>query len=150
MKKIFTYCLLAVAALACAGTLTSCDDDYYDGPGYDFDTFIDSRLTGTWELVQANDMAVSSYDTNWLYFNGRGYGYYYYYRNGRLYREETRYYCQDAVYGSSRYQVNLFYQNGSSATMSYWFTGSTLWMQWVSNGRLVTYLYSPSANVPYY
>lgn len=150
MKKISTYCILVAATILSALSLTSCyDDTWAPAPPYGWSDFYDSRLNGFWELYQANDVQVSARNTNYLFFNGNGGGYYYYYTTGRLMRERMAYYCQDAVSGNSRYQINIQYENGRPSTMSYWFTGDTLWMQWTSNGRLTTYLYRPVSSVPY-
>lgn len=58
--------LLAAVALSAAAlpTLTSCGDEYYDGPYY-------STLSGTWQLT-----GVSYYNTNEFTFYGDGTGYY--------------------------------------------------------------------------
>lgn len=146
MKKLslLTLGLMLLPALS----LTSCgEDDWYPSPPYGWDSFYDNRLDGYWQLVQANDAPVGQFDTNWLYFNGNGRGMYYYYSKGERYSERIGYYCQDSSYGSSRYQINIQYEYGNPATMNYWFTGSTLWMQWFTSNRTITYLYRPVNSV---
>lgn len=136
--------------------LTSCytDDDWYDdGPGWN-NGFYDGRLEGWWELVQADGVNVGRYDTNYMDFLGGGRGYYYYYNNGHPYSERLTYYCQESASPSSRYQINIRYEDGTVSTMSYWFTDSTgiaLWLSWYDNsiGRTVTYLYRPVNGAPW-
>lgn len=84
--------------------LTSCyvdGGDWWGNPPYGWNTFNDTRLDGYWMLVQYNSDPVPSGNANYMYFNGNGFGYYYYLENGRPYREQMRYWCQDAVGGAS-------------------------------------------------
>lgn len=143
-------------AIAASLTITSCyDDDWSPGPPSSWgSTFYDSALTGNWELVQVNGSAVRGDEANYLSFNGSGRGYYYYYHNGALYRERTAYWCEQVPYvssGSSAYEINIQYESGNAATMSYWFTdrGDTLWMQWRTNGGIVSYVYRYVGSIPY-
>ena len=82
----------------CATMLTGCadDDDWPYGPpnGWGSNYFYDSRLVGQWELEYYNGNEVSSYDTNYMDFYGKGHGRYYYYSNGRLLSEDMAYFCQ--------------------------------------------------------
>lgn len=111
--------------------------------GWD-DTFYDSRLNGYWALDQINSSYVDGTEVNYLYFGGNGRGRYYYYDRGQRYWENTAYWCQNSVSGTSNYQINLQYETvGSPTTMNYWFTdsGRTLWMQWSNSGGVQTYVY---------
>lgn len=146
---------LAVLAVASIGALSSCypnSSPWWTSPPYGWDTFNDSRLSGYWQLVQYNSDPVSSSATNYLYFNGNGYGRYYYYDNGYRTSEQTRYWCQDAVSGASTYQINIQYEYSSPLTTSYWFThgGNTLWLQWTTTGgRVQTYVYDRINRAPW-
>ena len=147
--------LLALTGLAAATGLTGCGVDYSwnptPPPGWS-STFYDSDLNGYWRLVEVNSQYVSSYDTNFLYFNGDGRGVYYYYSNGRRYWENTAYWCQRAYGGTSSYQINIQYESsGAPTTMNYWFTdrGDILWMQWRNEYGLQTYVYSYQPYAPW-
>lgn len=127
---------------------TSCDDDdddwWWNDPGAGW-SFQDSRLRGYWMLVQADSRDVAPLDRNYFYFNGYGEGDYYYMRNGREYDEDTRYWCQNSVSGTSRYQINIQYEYDQPLTCDYWFAegNNTLFLQWYDSnvGRPVTYVY---------
>lgn len=146
---------LLAAVMVILGTgLSSC---YIDGgiwspsPPYDWNnTFYDQNLNGYWQLVQINGRNVSGYDVNYLYFNGNGRGRYYYYNRGTRYWENTAYWCQDAVSGTTYYQINLQYEtSGQPTTMNYYFAdrGRTLVMRWQTyNGTVVQYVYT---SIPY-
>lgn len=142
---------MAVGSLA----LTSC----YVDVGWDpvppnnwNSTFFDNRLNGYWRLSQINSQYVNGYAVNYLYFNGNGRGRYYYYDNGGRFWENTAYWCQNASYGTTNYQINLQYEtSGSPTTMNYWFTdnGDTLWMQWRNSYGLQTYIYTYYGYAPW-
>lgn len=153
MKRYLRNIAVAVVAGACCcGPLTSCvDDDYWNpGPPYGWENyFYDRDLDGAWELVQANGRPVYGYDVNYMDFYGDGRGVYYYYENGYFEQERIKYFCQDTYNGPSRTQINIQYEYGSPSTMYYWFTGSTLWLQWSTDRGPVTYLYRPVDRVPY-
>lgn len=155
MKKyLLKYALPILTAILLAPLFTSCivddGDGWYPAPPSGWNYFYDSSLNGSWQLVQANDLPVSQYETNYMYFNGDGRGTYYYYRNGRLFAEDMAYYCQEAYQGASRYQINIQYEYDSPVTMSYWFSGNTLWLQWTDGyGDVTTYLYRPARYIPY-
>lgn len=146
--------VMALIVMSAVG-LSSCyvDDGWAPQPPYGWtDTFYDSRLNGFWALVQVNSMEVSGYEVNYMYFGGNGRGIYYYYDRGVRYWENTAYWCQNSVSGTSDYQMNLQYETaGSPTTMNYWFTNSnrTLWMQWRANGNVQTYVYDIYPNAPW-
>lgn len=143
LLKMFAILSMVIVPLT---LLTGCsdDDDYWWGnppSGFDFN---DPRLEGYWELVQYNGSAVYPNETNYMQFNGDGYGYYYYLDNGQKEVEQLRYWSQKSTNGASRYQINIQYQYSSPLTTSYWFDNNenTLWLQWQTNsGRVVTYVY---------
>ena len=143
LAKLIVCSLLT--AFAVAGGLSSCgyEDDWYPvAPNGWNNTFYDRNLNGCWQLVQANSMPVSRFDTNYLEFYGNGRGRYYYYDHGQPYSERIAYWCQVSGLGTSRYQININYEYSSPVTMSYWFTaGNTLWLQWTTASGPVTYLY---------
>lgn len=145
-KSAMRLLLVLLLVTSCCVTFTSCDDDIWSPyPPSGWNTFYDSGLDGKWQLVQANGRPVGNYDTNYMDFYGNGRGMYYYYQNGSRYRERIAYWCQD-TYGSStsRYQINIKYEDGSASTMNYWFTagGRDLWLQWMTgSGNTVTYVY---------
>lgn len=146
-KKIFVRLFAAVAIIFSATALTSCYVDSTWNPnapnGWN-DTFYDQGLNGYWQLVEINGYRVTGYDVNFMYFNGRGRGIYYYYYNGRRMWENMAYWCQNASYGSSYYQININYESGSPTTMNYWLTdgANTLCMQWRNGNGLQTYVYA--------
>ncbi len=154
-KSIFRTLLLSGVIVASMLGLTSCyvdGGDWWGNPPYGWNTFNDTRLDGYWMLVQYNSDPVPSGNANYMYFNGNGFGYYYYLENGRPYREQMRYWCQDAVGGARNYQINIQYEYSSPLTTSYWFThgGNTLWMQWTTNGgRVQTYVYDRVNGAPW-
>ncbi len=139
----------------CATMLTGCadDDDWPYGPpnGWGSNYFYDSRLVGQWELEYYNGNEVSSYDTNYMDFYGKGHGRYYYYSNGRLLSEDMAYFCQERGPGSDLYQINVQYENGQASTMNYALSngGDSLTLQWRSGGVYNTYIYSRVYSVPY-
>lgn len=155
------YSFLIGLTLACiaggsALLLNSCaDDDYWPyspPPGWGSNYFYDTRLDGAWELVQANSTPVGRYDTNYLDFYGGGHGRYYYYHNSQPLSEDMAYYCQRSNSNTTNYQINIQYESGGASTMAYWFTDNenSLWLQWQTNGgRVVTYLYTRTGNVPW-
>lgn len=156
MKKRFLFILLALVALGSTAVFTSCvDDDYWPynpPPGWGSNYFYDTRLDGTWELIQANSESVSQYDTNYMDFFGGGHGRYYYYYNNRPASEEMAYFCQRSDSNTTDYQINIQYEDGSASTMAYWFTdgNNTLWLQWrTTGGRVMTYLYSRVSRAPW-
>lgn len=157
-KRSFFYALTAflLTVISSIG-LTSCvvdDGDLWPfspPPGWGSNYFYDNRLEGSWELTQANSSPVSSSEVNYMEFFGGGKGRYYYYSYGRPESEKMGYFCQQSGAATTNYQINIQYENGQASTMAYWFTdnGRTLWLQWkVSNGAVMTYLYSKVAYVP--
>ncbi len=148
MKKLN---LLIVALLAIL--FTSCDYEggWYPSAPSGWNSYYDSRLEGSWELVQANGRPVRGDAVNYLDFYRNGRGMYYFYRNGIMNSERMAYYCQDTYNNAVRNQINIQYQYSSPSTMYYWFQdgGNTLWMQWgTSNGTMV-YVYRYVSRVPY-
>lgn len=147
-RRVSQWILMTVMAIISIAGLTSCyvDDGWEPAPPYGWnDTFYDSRLTGYWKLEQINSQLIDGYEVNFLYFNGNGRGRYYYYDNGQRYWENTAYWCQNSVSGTSNYQINLQYETvGSPTTMNYWFTDNNrnLWMQWRNSGGVQTYVYT--------
>lgn len=142
-----------ILALGFIAVMTSCDsdDDYWYGPS-GWESFNDSRLYGTWMLVQYNSEPVTAGDVNYMQFNGNGYGRYFYLEGGQRYTEQIQYWCQNSVSGASNYQINVRYASGSLSTMSYWFThgNNTLWLQWqTGGGRVQTYVYDRVSGVPW-
>lgn len=136
--KFRSFLFPLISALMAGGSsivLTGCvDDDYWPyspPPGWGANYFYDSRLDGSWELVQANSSPVDPYDTNYMDFYGDGHGRYYYYRNSHPYSEEMAYFCQRSRSTTTNYQINIQYEDGTGSTMAYWFTdgGNTLWLQ---------------------
>lgn len=154
-KTVLKFMMAGVLSLLAAVSLTSCTDGdgpWWTYPGYGWDTFNDSRLSGYWQLVQYNSDPVYAGDANYLYFNGNGYGNYYYLRGGGRYREQLRYWCQNSVSGTSSYQINLQYEYSSPVTANYWFThdNNTLWLQCqTGNGAVQTYVYDRCGGVPW-
>lgn len=154
-RKVTRIALICFAMITMAVSLSSCyidtDDDWWGAPPYGY-TFNDNRLNGYWQLVQYNSDPVGFGDTNYLYFNGNGWGRYYYLENGDRYVEQLRYWCQDAVGGASNYQINIQYEYSSPVTESYWFThgNNTLWIQWITDGgRVQTYVYDRIGGAPW-
>lgn len=152
MKKIYNILLAAVAILS-VSSLTSCGDVWVSAPGPGHDaTFYDRDLTGCyWELWQVNSQIVHPSEVNYLEFFGNGRGYYYYLRNNVPYQETMTYWCQYSGYGTSQYQINIRYANGSPTTMDYWFTngGNYLCLQWYAAGYgTTTYVYRPVGQLP--
>ena len=157
--KFRSFLFPIISALMAGGSsivLTGCvDDDYWPyspPPGWGANYFYDSRLDGSWELVQANSSPVDPYDTNYMDFYGDGHGRYYYYRNSHPYSEEMAYFCQRSGSTTTNYQINIQYEDGTGSTMAYWFTdgGNTLWLQWqTGNGRIITYLYDRISYIPW-
>lgn len=148
------FSLVALFSIMLAVSFTSCDDDYYwdPAPPVGYGDFWDSRLTGYWQLVGINGYTVSGTDTNYMFFNGSGRGVYYYYLNGGRYTELTAYWCQRAVVGATRFQMNLLYSGNSSATtVNYWFAdgGRQLYMQWRDQSGVETYLYNMYPGAPW-
>lgn len=158
MKKTFWRTLLPLLLLSVGFTLlmSSCEpvDDgwgYNPPPGWGSNYFFDSRLEGSWELVQANSQPVDSYDTNYMEFYGRGHGGYFYYSRNRLISEDMAYFCQRSGSTTTNYQINIQYEDGSESTMAYWFTdnGDSLWLQWMTTGgRTQTYIYARVNSIP--
>ena len=134
MKKLHTLLLMMAAVLSLS--LTSCDDDYYYGPGYNYD----SDLIGTWELFQANGYPVTGYDVNWIEFYRNGNGTYYYYDHGQGYEMDLRY-DVDFYYSTSKLYIS--YADGSNVTADYWFNNNRtyLYMSWYSGSQPMTYVY---------
>ncbi|MDE5843097.1 MAG: hypothetical protein K2H35_05110 [Muribaculaceae bacterium] len=156
VKKWIRSMLLAAVMILSGVGLTGC---YVDGDiwnpappmGWN-DTFYDSNLNGYWQLVEINNMRVTGYDVNYLFFNGYGRGRYYYFYRGARYWENTAYWCQYAVSGQSNYQINLQYESsGSPTTMNYWFEdrGRTLIMQWRNYDGWQTYVYVAYPGAPW-
>ena len=155
-KNILKALILSVVALVSMAGFTSCypdeENEWWGNPPYGWDTFNDTRLSGYWMLVQYNSDPVYPDRANYLFFNGDGYGYYYYMENGMRYRENMRYWCQDAVSGASNYQINIQCEYSTPLTTSHWFThgGNTLWMQWTTGGgRVQTYVYDRIGGAPW-
>lgn len=150
LKVLGFFVLTVISAVG----LSSCDDGYepwWGDPGYGWG-FQDRRLEGYWQLVQYNSDPVPLNSANFMYFDGFGYGDYYYLDNGSRMIEELRYWCQDAVSGTSNYQINIQYQYSSPLTTSYWFThgNNTLWLQWqTGGGRVQTYVYDRINGAPW-
>lgn len=159
MKKAAFRIFAGIALLAASFGLTSCDDDpWYDDWGGNYyppngwnDTFYDSRLNGYWELIQYNSYPVHPDDANWFYFHGNGRGQYFYLQNGDEYTQRMRYWCQYSNTGTSRYQINIQYEDGSAETTNYWFPdNNTLMMQWMTaGGRTETYVYDRVGYAPW-
>ena len=158
MKKITltklggSLLLLCVSLMACV-SFTSCDsdgDDWWGTGPYGW-TFDDSRLTGFWQLIDYNGAQISPNEANYLYFNGNGSGTYYYLTGGKEERESLRYWCQDAVSGSTNYQVNIRYQYTSPLTCNYYFSNGNnlLIMTWYANGVQYNYTYTRIQNAPW-
>ncbi len=156
-KHSFFYALAALMlTVVCATGLTSCvtDDDFWPfspPPGWGSNYFYDDRLEGSWELSQVNSSGVSPDQVNSVQFYGNGRGRYYYYDRGYPTSEKMAYFCQRSGSTTTNYQINIQYENGEASTMAYWFTDGnrTLWLQWkLSNGQVMTYLYSRTAYVP--
>lgn len=148
-KHAGLFCL-AIILLPVLSACTS-DPDWWDYPGDNWG-YSDPRLVGSWELVQYNSDPVPAGATNYLTFDGNGYGYYTYYDNGYLERERLRYWCQGAVSGGSNYQINIQYEYHNPLTTNYWFThgNNTLWMQWqTGGGRVQTYVYDRINSAPW-
>ncbi len=149
MKNLTKMCKRAVRLALVGGGLmmaaTSCTVDGWGPlPPSGWNTFYDQRLTGKWQLLQANGRPVGGYDTNYMDFYGSGRGMYYYYDNTYPYQERMAYWCQQGSSVSSNYEINIQYEGGGASTMNYWFTdgGTRLWMSWMTNGgNTVTYVY---------
>lgn len=154
-RNLLNRIVVGLVALVSVFGLTSCydpDNVWWSDPGYGWNSFIDNRLSGYWQLVQYNSDPVSPALANYMYFNGDGYGYYYSLDNGYRNRERMRYWCQESYNGASNYQINLQYEYSSPLTTSYWFThgNNTLWMQWqTSGGRVQTYVYDRINRAPW-
>lgn len=152
-KSLLKYTGLLTLALILLPLLSSCtsDPDWWDYPGDNW-SYTDPRLTGNWELVQYNSDYVPENETNFLTFDGRGYGYYTYYDRGYIQHEQLRYWCQNAYNGASNYQINIQYEYSAPLTTNYWFThnNNTLWMQWqTGGGRVQTYVYDRINTIPW-
>lgn len=148
MKKSLSFFIMAMI-LGISLSLTSCIVDY--GPG-GYGNYSDSRLTGFWQLVQVNGVAITGTNVNYMYFNGQGNGNYYYFQNNRRYTERLQYWCTASNGYYQDYELNILYQYSSSPTsMTYWFTngGNALYMQWYENGRPQTYLYTRYPGAPW-
>lgn len=137
MKGLNLYTL--IIALLATIALSSCESEPYPPPGY-HDSYIDSDLTGTWELAYVDGYEVYRANTHWLDFYGDGRGYYYYYEHGNEYNLPFDYYSE-YVYDESI--LYLFYADGTCAEMYYWYNYdySTLYLQWYERGRTTTYTY---------
>ncbi|MDE5796335.1 MAG: hypothetical protein K2H75_04435 [Muribaculaceae bacterium] len=148
----YTAAWLAGLAAVCTLGLSSCvvDNSWSPAPPPGWNVFYDPDLNGCWQLIDANSMAVGGYDINYMEFEGNGYGYYYYYDRGYQTEERFAYYCQlSGAAGTSGYQLNIQYEYDSPVTMSYWFTGNRLWMQWWANGYTNTYVYQRIPHIPW-
>lgn len=144
-SRLAIYPLIAALALLAAGSLTGCvADGWYPVPPSGWTSWYDSGLTGKWRLVECNGQSVGAYDTNWMEFYGNGRGMYFYYYYNRPYSERIAYWCQQPASPNSPCQINVQYEDGSTATMNYWFqrSGTELCMQWRDHGTLVTYVYA--------
>ena len=153
MKRHFPQAALWLAGLAaiCTLGLSSCETDncWAPRPPAGWNVFYDPELAGCWQLIEANSIAVGGYDINYMEFYDNGYGYYYYYDNGYKDEERFAYYCQlSGAAGASAYQLNIQYEYDSPVTMSYWFTGNRLWMQWRAGGYTNTYIYQRIPSIP--
>ena len=157
-KRSFYYGLAALLlTIVCSIGLTSCvveDSDFWPfspPPGWGSNYFYDNRLEGSWELSQVNSSGVYDSEVNYMEFYGGGRGRYYYYSHGYPESEKMGYFCQRSGSTTTNYQINIQYENGEASTMAYWFTDNerTLWLQWrLSNGQVMTYLYSREPYVP--
>lgn len=149
MKHILRTLLIATVALFSMGGLTSCDDGddgYWWGPSDD-NTYYDTNLKGTWQLIQINNTTVTPNETDYLQFGNGGRGYYYYLEQGMRMVERTRWICNAGYY---RDTITIRYANGRVATMNYWFTegANYLYLNWTtSNQGQYTYVYRYVGNV---
>ena len=147
MTKFRKLFLLTVVVIASITALSSCgtDDDWGDGP------FIDNRLNGYWELVEANGRSVYGQDVNYMLFDGTGDGLYYYWYRGRRYIDPLYYSSHYSYSGPTDYSLLLQYGNDRPTMVDYWFEGrNTLCMQWVDSGYgLVTYVYRRAYGAPW-
>ena len=156
MKNFFTKLSLfsLLSAMLVLLSLTSCEVEPWNPypPNQWTNNFYDSRLNGYWMLESINNVPVSRYDANYLFFNGSGRGVYYYYLNNHPYSETLAYWCQNSGMGVSRYQINIQYAgNGQASTMSYWFDGGYyLYMQWTNQSGRQTYIYRSYPRAPWY
>lgn len=153
MKRHLLLGLIALISLGGATALTSCSSDsdstWSPAAPYGWKTFYDSRLIGTWALVQADGETVTGDQVNYLSFLGQGKGQYYYYSQGQKEQQDMRYFCQLAGDGMP-YQINIQYADGSASTMNYWFSGTRLYMEWqTASGQDVTYVYTNNYNTPW-
>lgn len=131
-------------------TLVSCGNDPWGPP--EPVNFTDSRLTGYWQLVQVNGMAVTGTEVNFLYFSGNGNGLYYYFQNGRRYYERLQYWCQNSINSMTQYQVNILYESSyNPTTMNYRFYNgnNSLYLTWADRNGLTTYLYTRYPSAPW-
>lgn len=148
MKRHLLLTLLVT--VICSLSFTSCivDDPWWGNtpPGYDNFGY-DSRLTGTWQLIQCDSRPVSYNETNYLQFYGNGSGGYYYLQNGFRRSESIEYYCYRSQNSTSNYEIDIHYQYSNPATMNYWFAEGRLFMQWrlSGSGQPVTYVYQKVA-----
>lgn len=145
MKRIIK--LLAIMAVIMAGALgvTSCTDGYY--PPGPVNGYYDPSLVGDWELVQINGYTIRPSQKNYMCFYGGGNGQYYYMQHGFPYAENIYYWCQSNGYGDRT--LTITYSDGQVSTMYYWFSGSSLMMQWNTGTQTVTYRYLPVSYVPW-
>lgn len=133
--------MTAIAILA-AISFTACDDgddDYWWGTGTN--TYYDTNLYGTWELIQINERAVTGEQTNYLEFTGQGMGYYFYYSGGLQNTQRINWICNA---GYNRDTISIRYQDGSTSTMNYYFGSGAdyLYLQWnTAQGNVMTYCY---------
>lgn len=140
MKHILRTLVIASLIVCGASFVTSCDDGGYWWPDNN-NTYLDSNLIGSWQLIQINEMAVTPNETNYLRFFNNGTGYYYYLLNGNKIREQIGWIC---MAGYNRDTISIRYQDGRTATMNYWFSGGNnyLYLNWnTSTQGTITYCY---------
>ncbi len=148
-KHLLSLPLLAMLMLL----FTGCGDvNYWNQEPQGPDRFYDNRITGCWELYQADSEYITGDAVNYMYFNGDGRGTYFYYDRGYQESERLNYWCQRSVNNASSLQINIDYEYSNPSTMNYWFTNgdrNTLWMQWRNNSGVHTYVYKRVASIPW-
>ena len=149
MKHLVRTIALAAAVLLVTAGLSSCDDGdngYWSGPGTG-NSYYDSNLNGTWQLIQINEQNVSPSATNYLQFNSTGSGYYYYYSGGLRETQQIRWVCNA---GYNRDTLTIRYSDGRQSTMNYYFGAGAdyLYLNWTTyTGASMTYCYRYLGNV---
>lgn len=135
-NKFYKSVLFTFIAFLSLSIFSSCEEDdvYYD---YDY------NLTGYWMLVEDDYGYVPEDETNFLYFNGNGFGSYFYYDRGRLYEMRLNYWCMANPYPGQDDELNIEYEDGTGATMNYWFERNYnfLTLSWYTDRGRETYVY---------